>query len=119
MAGIDGVPEAFARQHLVAPVAFTNGALEILQANPFDVVALRVVCGHRIRDPAERLAALGEVDAVLVGLGSPDRLGAAVGESRVAGCGEAQGFLYAPALPADQLFARYRPDATSEARATG
>jgi type IV pilus assembly protein PilB len=39
-AAVELVPEAFARQHLLAPVAFTNGALEILQANPFDVVAL-------------------------------------------------------------------------------
>jgi type IV pilus assembly protein PilB len=34
------VPESFARQHMLAPVAFTGGALEILQANPFDVLAL-------------------------------------------------------------------------------
>jgi type IV pilus assembly protein PilB len=34
------VPEQFARQHVLAPVAFRNNALEILQANPFDVVAL-------------------------------------------------------------------------------
>ena len=34
------VPEAFARQHRLAPVAFKNGALEIIQANPFDVIAL-------------------------------------------------------------------------------
>ena len=34
------VPEHFARQHMLAPLAFKNGALEILQANPFDVVAL-------------------------------------------------------------------------------
>jgi type IV pilus assembly protein PilB len=34
------VPEPFARQHMLAPVAFKNGAIEILQANPFDVLAL-------------------------------------------------------------------------------
>ncbi len=34
------VPEPFARQHVLAPVGFRNNALEILQANPFDVVAL-------------------------------------------------------------------------------
>ena len=39
-AAVELVPEHFARQHLLAPVAFSNGALEILQANPFDVLAL-------------------------------------------------------------------------------
>jgi type IV pilus assembly protein PilB len=34
------VPEHFARQHVLAPVGFKNNSLEILQANPFDVVAL-------------------------------------------------------------------------------
>lgn len=34
------VPESFARQHKLAPVAFKNGALEIIQSNPFDVIAL-------------------------------------------------------------------------------
>lgn len=39
-AAIELVPESFARQHLVAPIGFRNGAVEILQANPFDVVAV-------------------------------------------------------------------------------
>jgi type IV pilus assembly protein PilB len=34
------IPEHFARQHLLAPVAFKGTAIEILQANPFDVLAL-------------------------------------------------------------------------------
>ena len=34
------VPEHFARQYMLAPIAFKGGALEIIQANPFDVVAL-------------------------------------------------------------------------------
>jgi type IV pilus assembly protein PilB len=34
------IPEHFARRHMLAPVAFNNGALEILQSNPFDVLAL-------------------------------------------------------------------------------
>jgi type IV pilus assembly protein PilB len=34
------VPESFARQHLLAPVAFSHGSLEVLQANPLDVLAL-------------------------------------------------------------------------------
>jgi type II secretory ATPase GspE/PulE/Tfp pilus assembly ATPase PilB-like protein len=34
------VPEAFARQHLLVPIAVKNGIVEILQANPFDVLAL-------------------------------------------------------------------------------
>jgi type IV pilus assembly protein PilB len=34
------IPEQFARRHMLAPVAFSHGALEILQSNPFDVVAL-------------------------------------------------------------------------------
>jgi type II secretory ATPase GspE/PulE/Tfp pilus assembly ATPase PilB-like protein len=34
------VPEMFARQHMLAPVALSNGALKILQSNPFDVLAL-------------------------------------------------------------------------------
>jgi len=34
------VPEHFARQYVLAPVGFANNALQILQANPFDVVAL-------------------------------------------------------------------------------
>ena len=34
------VPEHFARQHVLAPVAFKDTALEVLQANPFDVLAL-------------------------------------------------------------------------------
>src|SRR6185436_13046895 len=37
---VELVPEGFARQRLLAPIAFKNGALEILQANPFDVLAL-------------------------------------------------------------------------------
>ena len=37
---VELVPERFARQHMLAPIAFKNGALEILQANPFDVRAL-------------------------------------------------------------------------------
>ena len=34
------VPESFARQHLIAPVGLRDGTVEILQANPFDVLAL-------------------------------------------------------------------------------
>jgi type II secretory ATPase GspE/PulE/Tfp pilus assembly ATPase PilB-like protein len=34
------VPEQFARKHLVAPVALTGPSLDVLQANPFDVLAL-------------------------------------------------------------------------------
>jgi type IV pilus assembly protein PilB len=34
------VPEAFARQHLLAPLALNNGSLKVLQSNPFDVLAL-------------------------------------------------------------------------------
>jgi type IV pilus assembly protein PilB len=34
------VPEPFARQHKLAPLALKNGTLEIVQANPFDVLAL-------------------------------------------------------------------------------
>jgi type II secretory ATPase GspE/PulE/Tfp pilus assembly ATPase PilB-like protein len=34
------VPEPFARKHLLAPLAIKGRALEVLQANPFDVVAL-------------------------------------------------------------------------------
>ncbi len=34
------VPEAFARQHLIAPSALNGSRLRVLQANPFDVVAL-------------------------------------------------------------------------------
>ena len=37
---IDLIPESFARQHLVAPLAMRNGGVEVLQANPFDVLAL-------------------------------------------------------------------------------
>jgi type IV pilus assembly protein PilB len=61
------VPEHFARQHVLAPVAFKNNALEILQANPFDVVALdelerlverpiQVTCGtaQNVRNLIER-----------------------------------------------------------------
>jgi type IV pilus assembly protein PilB len=61
------VPEHFARQHVLAPVAFRNNALEILQANPFDVVALdelerlverpiQVTCGtaQNVRNLIER-----------------------------------------------------------------
>lgn len=34
------VPEAFARQHLIAPVALSGSALRIIQSNPFDVIAI-------------------------------------------------------------------------------
>ena len=34
------VPEAFARRHQIAPLRLRAGLLEILQANPFDVIAL-------------------------------------------------------------------------------
>ena len=34
------VPEQFARQHLLAPVSLKGPSLEVLQANPFDVLAL-------------------------------------------------------------------------------
>ena len=37
---VELVPERFARQHMLAPIAVKNGSLEVLQANPFDVVAL-------------------------------------------------------------------------------
>lgn len=48
---IAAVPEAFARQHLVAPVAITGDTLRILQVNPFDVLAvdeLQRLTGHDI-----------------------------------------------------------------------
>jgi type IV pilus assembly protein PilB len=61
------VPEPFARQHMLAPVALSNGALKILQANPFDVLALdelqrivnrpvSVLCGtsHHVLNLIER-----------------------------------------------------------------
>jgi type II secretory ATPase GspE/PulE/Tfp pilus assembly ATPase PilB-like protein len=34
------VPEPFARKHMLAPLALKGKALEVLQANPFDVLAL-------------------------------------------------------------------------------
>jgi type II secretory ATPase GspE/PulE/Tfp pilus assembly ATPase PilB-like protein len=34
------VPEQFARKHMLAPLAITGSSLEVLQANPFDVLAL-------------------------------------------------------------------------------
>src|SRR5207245_3226634 len=34
------ISEAVARQHLIAPVALSNGSLRIAQANPFDVIAV-------------------------------------------------------------------------------
>jgi type IV pilus assembly protein PilB len=34
------IPEQFARQHLLAPIRVAGPALEVLQANPFDVLAL-------------------------------------------------------------------------------
>jgi type II secretory ATPase GspE/PulE/Tfp pilus assembly ATPase PilB-like protein len=34
------VPEPFARKHMLAPLAITGRSLEVLQANPFDVLAL-------------------------------------------------------------------------------
>jgi type IV pilus assembly protein PilB len=52
------VPESFARRHLMVPLRFHDAAIEVLQANPFDVLAIdevqrvaghpaRVVCGTR------------------------------------------------------------------------
>jgi len=52
------VPEPFARRHLVAPLGLRDSVLEVLQANPFDVIAIdelygltghqtQVVCGTR------------------------------------------------------------------------
>ena len=52
------VPELFARKHLVAPLGLNDAMLEVLQANPFDVVTIdelqrvaghpaQVVCGTR------------------------------------------------------------------------
>ena len=52
------VPESFARRHLTIPLRFHAAAIEVLQANPFDVLAIdelqragghptRVVCGTR------------------------------------------------------------------------
>ena len=52
------VPESFARRHLVAPLGLRDAVLEVLQANPFDVIAIdelhgltgypaQVVCGTR------------------------------------------------------------------------
>ena len=52
------VPESFARRHLVAPLGLRDSVLEVLQANPFDVIAIdelygltghqtQVVCGTR------------------------------------------------------------------------
>lgn len=34
------IPEPFARQHMLAPYAMNNGSIQILQSNPFDVLAL-------------------------------------------------------------------------------
>ena len=34
------IPERFARQHLLAPVGLNGSAIEVLQANPFDVLAM-------------------------------------------------------------------------------
>jgi type IV pilus assembly protein PilB len=34
------VPEPFARKHMLAPLAVKGSSLEVLQANPFDVIAL-------------------------------------------------------------------------------
>jgi type IV pilus assembly protein PilB len=52
------VDEPFARRHLIVPLGFRDDELEVLQANPFDVIAVdeverlagrpvRVVCGTR------------------------------------------------------------------------
>ena len=43
------VPESFARQHLLVPLRFQDAVIEVLQANPFDVLAideLQRVAGH-------------------------------------------------------------------------
>ena len=43
------VPESFARRHLMVPLRFHQAAIEVLQANPFDVLAideLERVAGH-------------------------------------------------------------------------
>ena len=37
---VELVPEEFARQHLVVPLGFTKGALQLLQANPFDILTV-------------------------------------------------------------------------------
>jgi type IV pilus assembly protein PilB len=45
------VPEAFARERLIAPLSLDGGRLEVLQANPFDVIAvdeLASMIGHRV-----------------------------------------------------------------------
>jgi type IV pilus assembly protein PilB len=50
-AAIALVPEAFARQHLIAPLRLKDALLEVLQANPFDVIALDELArqsGHRV-----------------------------------------------------------------------
>jgi type IV pilus assembly protein PilB len=38
------VPEPFARKHMLAPLAVKGTSLEVLQANPFDVLALDELC---------------------------------------------------------------------------
>lgn len=43
------VPESFARRHLLVPLRFHDAVIEVLQANPFDVLAideLQRVAGH-------------------------------------------------------------------------
>jgi type II secretory ATPase GspE/PulE/Tfp pilus assembly ATPase PilB-like protein len=49
-AAVELVPEDFARQHVLAPVGFINGGLEVMQANPFDVVALDAL-GRLVAQP--------------------------------------------------------------------
>jgi Type II/IV secretion system protein/MshEN domain len=51
-AAVTLVPEPFARKRLVAPLAVRDGALQVVQANPFDVLALdelRVLTARPIR----------------------------------------------------------------------
>ena len=55
------VPEPFARKHMLAPLAVKGASLEVLQANPFDVLALdqlrssRGPADHRlVRDDGRR-----------------------------------------------------------------
>jgi type IV pilus assembly protein PilB len=50
-AAVSLVPEPFARKHMLAPLAIKGHSLEVLQANPFDVLALdelRRVAGRPI-----------------------------------------------------------------------
>ena len=51
------VPEQFARQHMLAPLAIKGPALEVLQANPFDVAGARRAASASSARPISRLCA--------------------------------------------------------------